>query len=179
MNGSLSLDDARIERVQSLFACCGDEITFERARELAAHRVEIYRQSRRAVPGAIELLAALKRTARIGVVTNNFTGEQLGKMEACGLTSLVDVLVTSEETGLTKPSPDIFHLAVERLGCRHGDSVMVGDSWEVDVIGALHAGLRAVWFNRHGDPKPDNLDVAEIRSLEPAGAVASQISPGS
>ncbi|MDI6870520.1 MAG: hypothetical protein QME79_04025 [Bacillota bacterium] len=31
----------------------------------------------------------------------------------------------------------------------------MGDNWEVDVVGALHAGLWAVWLNRQGFPVPE------------------------
>jgi putative hydrolase of the HAD superfamily len=175
MAGSLSPDDARVQRIRSLFAHCGEQITVERAKELAARRVEIYRQSRRPVAGAVALLKELKRHIRIGIVTNNFTEEQRDKIEACGLTSLIDVLVTSEETGQPKPEREIFYAALRRLECEPHEAVMVGDSWEVDVIGATGAGLRAVWFNRDGLRKPDAPEVLEITSLEPAQEVAVQI----
>jgi hypothetical protein len=53
---------------------------------------------------------------------------------------------------------------------------MLGDSWAADVAGARAAGLRAVWFNRRGDPKPEGSDdVLEVRSLEPPGPVLEAI----
>ena len=175
MAGSLSPDDARVQRIRSLFACCGEEITIQFAKELAARRVDIYRQSRRPVAGAVALLRELKRHARIGIVTNNFTEEQREKLEACALAPLIDVLVTSEEIGRLKPEREIFRAALRRLGCEPDEAIMVGDSWELDVIGAIGAGLRAVWFNRDGLPKPDTPEALEITSLEPTQEVAIQI----
>ncbi|HYR89813.1 MAG TPA: HAD family hydrolase [Terriglobia bacterium] len=175
MAGSLSPDDARMQRIRSLFACCGEEITIQCAKELAAHRVEIYRQSRRPVAGAVALLQELKRRTQIGIVTNNFTQEQHEKVKACGLTPLIDVLVTSEEIGRLKPEREIFQAALRRLECGPDEAVMVGDSWEVDVVGAANAGIRAVWFNRNGLRKPDLPGAVEITSLEPAEAVAELI----
>lgn len=175
MAGTLHPDESRLQRIQSLFACCGEEISREYAQELALERQSIYRNSRRAVPGAIPLLETLKGYARIGIVTNNFTEEQRDKMNDCGMAGLVDVLVTSEEVQQSKPAPRIFHVALERLGASASEAVMVGDSWQVDVIGARNAGIRPVWFNRDGLPKPDDHDVLEISSLEPAAVVARRI----
>jgi HAD superfamily hydrolase (TIGR01549 family) len=173
--GSVSVEDARVQRVQSLFKCCGEEIGIERAKELAQVRMQIYRKSWRAVPGAAALLAQLKRHVRIGVVTNNFIGEQQNKIESCGLGPFIDILVTSEEAGYTKPSPEIFHIALERLACKPNEAVMIGDSWESDIVGAVNAGLPAVWLNRDGTRKPDTSEVLEILSLEPASAVVRQL----
>lgn len=175
MAGLIDVDEGRIQRIQSLFACCGEEITTDYARELANCRQMVYREYRRAVPGAKELLQILKTRVRIGIVTNNFTSEQQDKLEACGLTSLVDVLVTSEDVRHAKPAPEIFHAALEGLGCDAGEAVMVGDSWNIDVIGAINAGLRAVWFNRDGSERPGPEEVLEIRSFEPADTIAEQI----
>jgi hypothetical protein len=52
---------------------------------------------------------------------------------------------------------------------------MVGDSWAHDVVGANTAGLRAVWFNRRGEPCPDPRLAIEISTLEPAAEVAATI----
>jgi HAD superfamily hydrolase (TIGR01549 family) len=170
--GSIDVNEARIQRIHSLFACCGEEITREHARQVAECRQILYRQYRRAVPGAIELLSVLRRRVRIGIVTNNFVKEQEDKMEACGLTALVDVLVTSEEVQHAKPAPEIYHAALERLGCDASQASMVGDAWDTDIVGALQTGIRAVWFNRHGIAKPDVQDVVEIRSFEPPEVIA-------
>jgi FMN phosphatase YigB (HAD superfamily) len=99
-------------------------------------------------------------------------------LEACGLTPLVDVLVTSEEVNHLKPAPEIFYAALERLGCEASEAVMVGDSWDIDVSGALNAGLRAVWFNRDGIERSAAPDVIEIRSFEPPDIIAEQIIGG-
>jgi hypothetical protein len=72
----------------------------------------------------------------------------------CGMDHLVDVLVTSEEVGEAKPARAIFAAALERVGCEPGQTVMVGDSWAVDVVGAHGVGIRPIWLNRHARPCP-------------------------
>lgn len=175
MAGRLDPDESRVRRIVSLFERCGLPLPEGEAETLARERVAIYRDSRRAVPGAIALLGELRRRVRIGVVTNNFHEEQVGKLAACGLTELVDVLVTSEAAGWSKPAPEIFREALRRLDGAPEEAVMVGDSWEIDVLGARGAGIRAVWFNPRALPMPDLDGVTEIRSLEPAIEIASEI----
>src|SRR5690606_38016236 len=91
-----------------------------------------------------------------GIVTNNFTAEQWGKLRVCGLDSLIDFMVTAESAGVAKPHPEIFRVALDQGGVGPSESVMVGDSWEVDVIGAVHVGLPAVWFDRWGSTTDHN-----------------------
>lgn len=179
MAGLIDVDEWRLQRMRSLFARCGEEITGDYARRLADNRQIVYRANRRAVPGAIPLLRVLKSRVRIGIVTNNFTAEQRNKMEACGLAEFVDLLTTSEEAGCAKPDPEIFRIALNRLGCDPNEAAMVGNSWEIDVIGGLNAGVRAVWFNRQGITKPGAQDVIEITSFEPADTIADRIITGS
>jgi len=173
--GTLSVADSRIQRMQGLFISCGVSISVDEAQHFADHRQTIYRKTRRAVPGAIPLLQFLKDRVKIGVVTNNFTAEQRDKLDACGLTEFIDVLVTSEEAGYTKPDPRIFKIALEQLNCGANQAVMIGDSWEMDIVGATSAGIRSIWFNREGRVQAAHSHVIEITTLEPARLIAHQI----
>jgi putative hydrolase of the HAD superfamily len=84
----------------------------------------------------------------------------------------VDVLVVSEEAGISKPDPGIFQIALDRLEVRAGETVMVGDSWANDIAGARRAGIRAVWFNPRRLAKPEaDTAVHEIAALTPVEPV--------
>ena len=129
-----------------------------------------YQQLRRPLPGARALLEALKPHYRIGIVTNNRTGEQLDKLHHLDLHPFVDALITSEDVGVPKPDPRIFAAALARLGARPAEAVLVGDNWTADVLGALGAGIRPVWLNRTGAARP-LAHVRELTSLSPLPAV--------
>jgi HAD superfamily hydrolase (TIGR01549 family) len=172
--GRLNPDLARVQRMRALFAFCGVEVSEPVLLEAVALHRERYQAVKRAVPGALELLRRLKSRWSIGVVTNNMTGEQRVKLEDCGLTPLVDELITSEDCGVAKPDSRIFRIALDRVGCAAGEAVMVGDSWEMDVVGARNAGIHPIWFNRFGQPQPEGEQVAEIRSFE--GLTPDQLS---
>ncbi len=173
--GRKTVDTARIERFATLFAEAGETLTPARAEGVAVEYRDAYLASWQLVPGAIDLLARLRGHARLGVVTNNVVSEQTRKANALGLAPYLDALVISEAVGVNKPDPRIFRYALDQLGVAASDTVMVGDSWATDIVGARHAGLRAVWFNRHRVPLPDGPSVPQIFSLEPAADVARTI----
>jgi putative hydrolase of the HAD superfamily len=92
-------------------------------------------------PGAADACRALAGGGlRLAVVSNWDVGlhDRLGEL---GLAGLVDTIVTSAEAGAPKPSPEIFALALARLGAVPERTVHVGDS-DADAEGARAAGLR-------------------------------------
>ena len=169
LTGRLTVDAARVERFRRLLAAAAveDRAAAARAVEIAAAYREAYAGAWRAVPGAVELLAAVTAAGTpVVVVTNNLVAEQRLKLERCGLTRYVSGLVTSEEVGHAKPRREIFETALAAAGVSAEAAVMLGDAWLTDIAGARAAGIRAVWLNRLGVPSPDP-DVPELRSLLP------------
>ena len=164
--GRVPLDLARAERFRRLFRIAGVDADDTLSAATATAYRQAYIDARRAVDGAADLLAALRSHARIAIVTNNLVAEQREKLRHCGLDRYVDVLMASEEAGVSKPDPQIFEMALDRLHCRPEAAVMVGDSWENDIVGAQAAGIRGIWFNPAGDAPPDPT-VPVLRSLEP------------
>ena len=172
--GRMTVDEARVERFGRLLAFAGESAGQEAAAGAAAAYRAAYLGHWRPVEGALDLLHAVHARAATGVVTNNVASEQRQKIAACGFGPLLDTVVISEETGVTKPDPRIFEIALERLGRSAAETVMLGDAWNTDIEGARAAGIRPIWFNRFGAPSPDP-SVTEIRALEPVAAVMSLI----
>ncbi|OUJ73032.1 HAD family hydrolase [Hymenobacter crusticola] len=172
--GHYSYLEARRLRFQRLLAPYGALTSDAAADEFAQFHYEHYRGLRQPITGALALLEALKPQYRIGIVTNNRTAEQEDKLHYLGMRHLVDALITSEEVGMPKPDPCIFQVAMQRLGAEPATTVMVGDNWTADVLGALAVGIRPVWLNRFGATRllPD---VEEITSLEPLADVVQKI----
>jgi putative hydrolase of the HAD superfamily len=168
MTGRLPYLEARRQRFARLLAPYEPGATALDAAQLAQQHYGHYQQLRRPLAGARALLQALKPTYKIGIVTNNRLAEQQEKLRHLGLGELVDALITSEEVGVLKPDPRIYHVALVRLGAAAAQTVMVGDNWQADVVGALAVGIRPVWLNRLGVARPLSA-VAELPSLEPLG----------
>ncbi len=73
----------------------------------------------------------------------------------------------SETVGFSKPDPHIFAEALARMGVRADETIFVGDSWEADIVGAIHAGIAAVWLNPTEQERPtDDTSKAVIHKLQ-------------
>ena len=116
--------------------------------------------------GSAESLARLKAAGlRLGVVSNS-DGRVEQALAAAGLRDYFDVVIDSALVGLEKPDPRIFRAALEALGVQPEEALYVGDLYEIDVLGAQAAGLRAVWFGAPaGDPTPGCPTTSSIRDL--------------
>ncbi len=80
------------------------------------------------------------------------------------LDELVDVTVCSCDCGQTKPSPEIYHLAVTRLGCDISETTMVGDSLRCDVNGPSKFGIKGVHLVRDGRSSPAQTVITSLHS---------------
>lgn len=83
---------------------------------------------------------------RVGICSDMMARVQHRKLVSLGLEDDVDCLVTSEEAGVEKPSPEIFALCLRKLRLKPEEVCFVGDTYEKDVKGAVAAGMHAVWF---------------------------------
>jgi putative hydrolase of the HAD superfamily len=99
------------------------------------------------VPGT---LAALRERGLKLVVVSNWDISLHEQLRATGLADLVDGAVSSAEVGAGKPHPGIYTRALELAGAAPGEALMVGDSPDTDVAGALALGMTAVLVDRWG-----------------------------
>jgi putative hydrolase of the HAD superfamily len=98
--------------------------------------------------GALETLDQLKSDGySMHIITNGFKEVQYIKLENSGLAPYFDTVVCSEELGKNKPAPEIFYHALTKAGAKNTGSVMIGDDPEVDVVGAINAGLSGILFD--------------------------------
>jgi YjjG family noncanonical pyrimidine nucleotidase len=176
LDGRLGIDAAREERFRRLFHAAGVAADEALLQATAAAYRERYLTARRAIDGAATLLPHVRRRARVGIVSNHLLDEQQQKLRHCGLDGHIDALVVSEEVGVSKPHPKIFEVALDRVGVRADEAVMIGDSWSADIVGALTVGIRPIWFNRHRQARPDNhAPVTELYALEPVEPVLAAV----
>lgn len=145
--------------------------------ELATELGERFGEERRArhetFEDAAPVLDALRGDYRLALVTNGASCLQREKFEASGLADRFDAVVVSGDLRSAKPHPAVYAHALDAVGARAGDAVMVGDSLANDVDGPLAAGLgAAIWVNRDGRERPpDRPDLVEIGGLDELEAV--------
>ncbi len=95
-------------------------------------------------------LADLKsRGLTLGVISN--VDKAIAPLlDELGLSQLVTIVVTSQETGFTKPHPEIFLEALRRAELPAEEAVFIGDQYQIDVLGAAAVGMKGVLLDRGG-----------------------------
>jgi len=84
---------------------------------------------------------------KIGVLTDYETEYQIIKLEKLGLMCYVDIIVTSEEVGIEKPSVQMFQTILYKLKADTDTTIMIGDSFDKDILGALNLNIYSYWFH--------------------------------
>ena len=92
----------------------------------------------------------LDKGYRLHLITNGFEETQHSKLKYSGLAPFFKEVITSEGSNSLKPQKEIFDYALEKAGARVEESIMIGDSLEIDVAGAMNAGMDAIHVNFTG-----------------------------
>ncbi len=103
----------------------------------------------RLFPQTMSTLIYLKAQGyHLGVISNGLTIKQYEKLVRLGLHHFFDSVVTSQEAEVEKPDIAIFELAMDKMGCKAENSVMIGNSFNDDILGAINAGMSAVFLTQ-------------------------------
>ena len=94
--------------------------------------------------GLDELLMELSEDYKLALLSNSWLEAPRQALIEHGYGRWFDAMVCSFDIGIPKPDPRVFQFTLELLGVQADEAVMVGDSLEADVKGALAAGMRAV-----------------------------------
>jgi len=98
------------------------------------------------VPNALKILDYLAPKYQLTIVSNGFIEVQYLKLKKCGLEHYFSHVVLSEEAGALKPDKKIFEHALQLNGAKASETIMIGDSYEADIIGAQNAGIDQIYF---------------------------------
>jgi putative hydrolase of the HAD superfamily len=161
--GKITKDELRNTRFEKTLSKFGivDEVLNQ---QLNNGYIEISPNQTNVFPNAIETLKTLKNDGfNLHIITNGFKEVQFRKLNNCGFEPFFDVIVCSEDVGKNKPAPEVFHYAM--AGAIPSKSVMIGDDFHVDILGASNTGMKTILFdpeNRHrkqrGDYKVESLN---------------------
>ena len=120
----------------------GERVAFaiaDRYRDLREARTELF-------AGSIELLSSLQRSGiAMALLTNGAAGPQRLKIDRFELVPFFSFIAIEGEQGVGKPFPTAFRAVLDALGSSPSETWMVGDSFELDITGALEVGMDALW----------------------------------
>ena len=121
-------------------------------------------------PDAHETLQYLSSKYALHLISNGFRESTEIKISGTNISGYFQNVIISEVVGVNKPDKAIFEYALNLAGATLLESLMIGDSLEADVYGALNFGMDAIYFNPNGLDKPDDVYaqityLKELRSL--------------
>lgn len=118
------------------------------SREMGNVFLDLLPQRKLLFPGTTEVLDYLvEKNYSLHLITNGFEKTQHSKLKNSGLDKYFSVVVTSEGSNSLKPQKEIFEYAFRVTGARPVESIMIGDTIDVDIAGALNAGIDQVHVN--------------------------------
>lgn len=135
------------------------------AKSLSDDFLERTTHKTRLIDGTMELLEYLKPKYRMHILSNGFREVQFKKIENSGLMPYFDKIILSEDAGANKPHPDIFTYALKTTNSRRVETLMIGDSWEADIMGAKNSRIAQIWFNPAGIPAEEFEPTHTVKTL--------------
>lgn len=100
------------------------------------------------VDGALEVLNYLKQKRyNLYIVTNGHNVMQETKLQSSGIRDFFLKVYTSEQIGAKKPQKAFFDYAIKSSNALKRESIVIGDNFEADIVGAKNFGLDQVFFN--------------------------------
>lgn len=109
----------------------------------------IYDGVRQETARSRKVLAEVKKDYPMALVSN-FYGNISTVLREFMLDGLFDNVIESAVVGVRKPDPQIFVLGAEALGLKPDEAVVIGDSYDKDIVPARQAGCHAVWLKGEG-----------------------------
>lgn len=142
---------ARFQRALEYFGLPAGKRQVERLYQ--AYRQQMIARARLDL-GVRPLLHALGSRYQLGLITNGCAAFQVPTLQRLRLEGFFRPLLIANELRVYKPDRAIFRRALEQLGARPDQVVMVGDNYAHDIEGAAQLGIQTIWVNPIGAPEP-------------------------
>lgn len=145
--------ELRYSRLKQSFDAINYLISDEDIHKIADDYIEFLPEFNHLFEDAIEVLEYLIPNYNLHIITNGFANVQKKKITNSNLGHYFKTITNSEMAGAKKPNPVIFEHALQIAKATKNNSIMIGDSLEADIEGALNFGMKAIFFN------PDKIEV--------------------
>ena len=117
--------------------------------------------------GATEVLEYLNTKYKLHIITNGFREVQHLKLRKSNIEKYFTTVTTSEDVGRKKPHPSIFDFALRKAVVTAQNAIMIGDSFEADILGAEAAGMHSLFFNyKNQKVVPPFVDVKTLLDIK-------------
>ncbi len=160
-------EELRRQRLIEAFHILGERFSLEIIDKMAHDYIAFLPMNNHLIDGAQELLEYLNPKYDLHIITNGFKEVQNNKLSNSGIRHYFKTITNSEEAGVKKPNPFIFEHAIQVSGAKNSNSLMIGDNYEADILGAEALGLKTICFNYHQVSLPEqNLQVSALKQVK-------------
>lgn len=163
-NEKVSKEELRYARLKKSFDAVNYVISDTLIDKLAIDYIESLADFNHLFEGTFELLDYLKEKYTLHIITNGFEEIQSKKMINSKIHHYFDQVITSESVGLKKPNARVFNFALESANAKKENSIMIGDSLEADIQGALSVGLQVIHCV-FDTASPTDKDIVSVKYL--------------
>lgn len=138
---------------------------FELSQTFEAHFLDNILQYNELVDGALEILEYLKSKGyHLHIISNGFHEVTERKCVLSDISPYFESITSADSVGLRKPHKEIFDFALNRVKASKKESVMIGDDWIADVVGARNYGMDVIFFNALQE-KVEKTDLKVVNHL--------------
>lgn len=118
------------------------------------------------VKGTLPLLEYLNQKGFcLHILSNGFQEVTHRKCELSGIKSFFKTITSADEINIRKPQPEIYQYAINKANALKTNSLMIGDDWIADIVGAKKFGIKTIYFDRFNDDIKDK-NILKINCLE-------------
>lgn len=136
--------------------------------EINEYFLELLPKKAHLIEGAVEILDYLLPKYELHIISNGWQDIQVNKMKSSEIHHYFGEIITNELAGTRKPDRRIFDYAVEVTKADLAESLMIGDNYEADILGAINAKMDTIFYNPDDIPtgqKP-TFDIKKLVELK-------------
>ena len=153
--------DLRRGRLSETFAVFKLNFTLQKIDELADSYIKELPGDNHLFDGAELILDYLAEKYTLHIITNGFNDVQHLKLKNSGISKYFSTVTTSEEIGVKKPNPLIFTSALKKANANASSSIMIGDTFEADILGAENVGIETMYYNYRKESIPKKYTIVD------------------
>jgi putative hydrolase of the HAD superfamily len=169
VEGRMDLDRVTRIIVTEAVSALGHDLPDVAARIAADYRARRY-GCMALYPGAVETLEHFRSCGmRMALITNGNATSQRDSVVRFGLEKYFDCVIIEGEFGCGKPDERVFRHALASCDVEPGETWMVGDNLEADIVTPHALGMHTVWIDEAGDGAPSGASVKPHRVIRRVG----------
>ena len=153
----------RFGRLKDSFLACNLQVEDIIISKLSTDYITYLTDNNYLFDNTIEILEYLNLKYNLHIISNGFEEVQNRKLTESNILHYFKTITNGEDIGVKKPHPQIFHYAFEKANTNASKSVMIGDGYEADILGAINVGMDVIYFDTNNFSI--ETDVKQINGL--------------